>query len=376
MLSQAVAPHTRAWLHILHYHAVRAAIIPVLLEPRFIIMSQANPAAQIGDIITGYWRAQAVYVAAKLGLADLLESEPQSAESLAARTDMHPESLYRLLRALASIGIFAERPDGRFETTPLAGPLCSDVPDSQRAVAIMMGEEHFEAWHDLLYSVRTGQKAFDRKFGEPIFNYLSSRAEQAAIFDAAMTSIHGRESAAMLDVYDFSPFSVVVDIGGGNGSTMQALLNRYPQIQGVVFDLPGVIERTTQNLQGWGLASRCKAVAGSFFESIPSGADSYILRHIIHDWTDEQCRQILRNCHRAMAEDARLLIIESVIPPGNEPFFGKWLDLTMLVIPGGKERTRDEFSDLLDSSGFELMSIKPTSSDVSVLEARKRQPQS
>jgi hypothetical protein len=375
MLSEAAGPHSSA-AHILHYHAVQPTVIPVLLEASFNIMSQANPAAQIGDIITGYWRAQAVYAAAKLGLADLLESGPQTVEALAAHTGTYPESLYRMLRALASIGVFVQRTDGRFETTPLARPLRSDAPDSQRAMAIMMGEEHFQAWGDLLFSIRTGQKAFDRKFGEPIFSYLSSRPEQAAIFDAAMTSIHGRESAAMLDVYDFSHFGIVADIGGGNGSTMQAMLNRYPQLQGIVFDLPGVIERTTQNLNNWGLASRCRAVAGSFFESVPSGADAYILRHIIHDWTDEQCRQILRNCHRAMANDARLLIIECVIPPGNEPFFGKWLDLTMLVIPGGKERTRQEFSDLLQSAGFELTSINTTSSDVSVLESRKRQPQS
>jgi hypothetical protein len=334
-------------------------------------MTQVNPAAQIGEMITGYWRAQAIYVAAKLGLADLLHGGPQTIEALAASTDTHGESLYRLLRALASVGTFAQRPDGRFEMTPLAEPLRSDVPGSQRAMAIMMGEEQFAAWGDLLYSIRTGKKAFDRKFGEPIFDYLASRPEQAGIFDAAMTSIHGRESAAMLDAYDFSGFRVVADIGGGNGTTIQALLNRFPQTQGILFDLPVVIERTSQNLQNWGLAAHCKAIAGSFFESVPSGADAYILRHIIHDWNDEQCRQILRNCHAAMSGDARLLIIESVIPPGNEPFFGKWLDLTMLVIPGGKERTRDEFAELLQSAGFGLKSISPTASDVSVLEARK-----
>jgi hypothetical protein len=335
-------------------------------------MTESNPAAQLGDLITGYWRAQAVYVAAKLGIADLLAAGPQTVETLADSTAAHAPSLFRLLRALASIGIFAQRPDGRFEITPLARPLCDGTPESQRAMAIMMGEEHFQAWGELLYSIRTGQKAFDHRYGEPVFDYLSRRPEQAAIFDAAMTSIHGRESSAMVDAYDFSQFRVVADVGGGNGSTLRAVLERHPHLRGVLFDLPGVVERSKKNLQAWGLADRCQAVAGSFFESVPSEADAYILRHIIHDWNDEQCRQILQSCRRAMPDRARLLIVESIIPEGDEPCFGKWLDLTMLVIPGGKERTHEEFRALLDSAGFELCSVTPTHSEVSVLESRKR----
>jgi hypothetical protein len=335
-------------------------------------MNDQNPAAQLGEIITGYWRAQAVYAVAKLGIADLLSAGPQKVEWLAASTGTHPPSLFRLLRALASIGVFAQTQDGRFEITPLAQPLCDHAPNSQRAMAIMMGEEHFQCWGELLYSVRTGETDFDHHYGEPIFDYLSRRPEQATIFDAAMTSIHGRESSAMVDAYDFARFRVVADIGGGNGSTLRAVLERHSQMRGLLFDLPGVVERAKGNLQTWGLADRCQALAGSFFESVPSGADAYILRHIIHDWNDEQCRQILQNCHRAMASDARLLVVESVIPAGDEPCFGKWLDLTMLVMPGGKERTHEEFRELLDSAGFELCRVTPTRSEVSVLEARKR----
>jgi ubiquinone/menaquinone biosynthesis C-methylase UbiE len=329
---------------------------------------ETTPRQELNQLICGYWHSQCVYVAAKLGIADLLTDGPHSIEDLSGQTGTHPMSLYRLLRALASVGLFAEEADRRFALTPAAALLRSDVPGSQRAMAIMMGEEHFRAWGDLLYSVQTGKPAFEKLFGQPVFEYLSQKPEQAAIFDKAMVGVHGRETAAILDAYDFSPFKSVADIGGGNGSTLSGILQRHPALHGTLFDLPGVIERASQNVEKAGLSNRMHLVAGDFFQSAPNGADAYFLRHIIHDWDDDKAVRILQNVHRAIDKNGRLLVVESVIPPGNEPFFGKLLDLTMLVIPGGQERTEDEYRSLFGKAGFRLARIVPTEAEVSVIE--------
>jgi hypothetical protein len=269
---------------------------------------------------------------------------------------------------LASLGVFAEEPDERFRLTPAAELLRSGIPGSQREMAIMMGEEHYQAWGELLYSIRTGEPAFERIFGKPVFEFLSQNPEQAAVFDKAMVGVHGPETAAMLDAYDFSGFVSVADIGGGNGSTLCGILQRYPTLHGMLFDLPGVIERAVRNVEKAGLGDRIHLVAGDFFQSAPNGADVYLLRHIIHDWDDDRAIRILENVHRAIDMNGRLLVVESVIPPGNEPFFGKLLDLTMLVIPGGRERTEEEFRHLFGQAGFRLSRIIPTQAEVSVLE--------
>ena len=329
---------------------------------------ETTPRQQLNQMICGYWQSQCVYVAAKLGIADLLTDGPLSAEDLAGKTGTHPLSLYRLLRALASVGVFAEEPEGRFTLTPAAALLRNDVPGSQRAMAIMMGEEHFRAWGDLLYSVQTGKPAFERIFGQPVFEFLSQNPEQAAIFDKAMVGVHGRETAAILDAYDFSAFPSLADIGGGNGSTLCGILGRHPRLHGTLFDLPGVIERASRKIEEAGLSNRMHLVAGDFFQSAPNGADAYLLRHIIHDWDDDKAVRILQNVHRAIDRNGRLLVVESVIPPGNEPFFGKLLDLTMLVIPGGRERTEDEYHSLFGQAGFRLARIVPTDAEVSVIE--------
>jgi hypothetical protein len=323
-------------------------------------------------MLTGYWISQALYVAAKLGIADLLTPGPRSPEDLAQATKSHAPSLYRLLRALASVGVFAEDGQGRFSLTPLAECLRSDVPGSQRALAIMTGEEHYRAWGELLYSVQTGQAAFDKLYGMPVFDFLSRNPEQAKVFDAAMVGVHGRETAAMLDAYDFAGIATLADIGGGNGSLLTTVLKRHPAMRGILFDLPGVTERARGNLQAAGLADRCRVIGGNFFESAPAGADAYLMRHIIHDWDDEKATQILQNVHRVMGKEGRLLVVEGVIPPGNEPSFGKLLDLTMLVIPGGKERTEEEYRQLFAAGGFHLTRVVPTKAEVSVVEGKKR----
>lgn len=335
-------------------------------------MSGTSAPERLNQLITGYWTTQAVYVAAKLGLADLLKDGPRTAEELAKSTQTHAPSVYRLLRALASLGIFAEDDQKRFSLTPMAECLRSDKPGSQRALAIMSGEEHYRAWGDLFYSVQTGQMAFDKIYGLPVFDFLSKNLEQAKVFDAAMVGVHGRETAAMTDAYDFSDIETLADVGGGNGSLLSFVLHKHPQMKGMLYDLPGVAERARANFKSAGVADRCQVRGGSFFESIPAGADAYLMRHIIHDWNDEQATTILKNVHRVLPDHGRLLVIEGVIPSGNDPCFGKLLDLTMLVIPGGKERTEEEYRQLFAASGFELTRIVPTAAEVCIIEGRRR----
>jgi hypothetical protein len=334
-------------------------------------MNQPEVQQRFSELLSGYWKSQAVYGAAKLEIADLLAAGPKTVVQLAAESGAHGPSLYRLLRALASIGIFAETDDGRFALTTLAEPLRRGVPGSQWAMAVMMGEEHYHVWGDLIFTLETGETAFDRIYGMPIFEFLSENEEKGRIFDEAMTSIHGRETAAICGAYDFSEVAVLADIGGGNGSTLMPILQQHPRLRGMLFDLPPVIERARENFAAARLAERCELLAGSFFEKIPRGADAYFMRHIIHDWNDEEALAILRNCHAALPADGRLLVAESVIPPGNEPSFGKWLDLTMRVMPGGKERTEAEYRELFRQAGFRLASITPTAAEVSVIEGRK-----
>lgn len=334
-------------------------------------MSETSAHQQIDEMITAYWVSQAIYAAAKFGIADELKDGPKSVEQLAEATSTNPDALYRLLRALASQGIFAEGEPRHFALTPLADVLRSDVPGSKRALALMAGDEQFRVWAEIDYSVQTGNIAFDKVYGKPIFEYLGQNPDKARIFDAAMVGIHGRESDIILDAYDFSQFGVIADIGGGNGSQVTGILQRHPAMKGILFDLPHVIEAARDRIASANLADRCQLVGGSFFDAVPEGADAYMLRHIIHDWDDEKSHSILQSCHRAMPANSKLLVVESVIPPGNDPFIGKLLDLVMLLIPGGKERTEDEYRTLFGKAGFELERVVPTAGEVSIVEARK-----
>jgi len=327
------------------------------------------PQTQLLNLLAGSWIAQGISVAATLGVADLVKDRPKTADVLARATGTHARSLYRLMRMLASVGVFVEDGEKRFGLTPLASCLLSDAPGSQRALAIMLGEEHFRTWADLLYSIQTGKPAFDKVYGKPVFDYLASTPRSAKLFDEAMVGVHGAETAAMIDAYDFTAFGVLVDVGGGNGSLITAILKACQSLKGVLFDQGHVIERAKPALQASGVASRCQAIAGSFFESVPPGGDAYLMRHIIHDWDEERCALILGNCRKVMGRHAKLLIAEMVIPPGNEPFFGKQLDLNMLVIPGGMERTEAEYRDLLGASGFRMTRVVPTRGDISIVEA-------
>ncbi len=330
-------------------------------------MSDHEDHERLLQMVTGYWTAQGVYVAAELGVAGFLENGPKPVEAIAANAGADPEALYRLLRALASLGLFVEHDKGRFGLTPLARLL---IKPSKRAQALVMGRIFYHAWGHLLSSVRTGEPAFDENFGMPVFDYLAQNQEEGALFDSTMTGIHGPETEPMLDAYDFSQFQTVVDIGGGNGSVISALLARYRRVEGILFDLPSVVERTQVALKER-LNHRLRLESGNFFESVTAGGDAYLMRHIIHDWNDDQATAILRNCRQAMNPGGKVLVVESVVPAGNDPSFVKWLDLMMLVI-GGKERSEEQYRQLFLASGLELTRIVPTAVEVSVVEGVSR----
>lgn len=332
---------------------------------------QAYP-QQLEQMITGYCISQSIYAAAKLEIADLLISGPQTAEQLATATNTNAESLYRLLRALASVGIFAENEQGEFSLTPLAEPLRSDHPESKQACAIMNGEDQFRPWCEIIYSLQTGKPAYDKIWGKSVFEFLAEHPDKAKIFDRAMTGIHGRGNNSVLDTYDFSGIQILADVGGGNGLHLTGILQENSDLHGQLFDLPHVVERARPQIEQAGLKDRCDLVGGDFFTSIPPGPDAILMRHIIHDWNDDKSLTILKNCHAALPELGKLLILESVIQPGNAPFWGKFVDLIMLLVTGGKERTAEDFRSLFDRAGFEMTRVIPTSSDLSIVEGIKR----
>jgi hypothetical protein len=331
-------------------------------------MQELPPPAVLLQLVLGCAHCQAVIVAARLGIADILSEGPLPVDEIARRAKVDADALYRVLRALASIGVFVEHGPRLIGLTPAASLLQSKAPGSMRSFVLMWGE-HFSAWSELLHSVTTGRPAFEKAFGQPLFDYLAEHPESAKTFDAAMTGIHGPETGAMIEAYPFDSFDTIVDIGGGNGSVLLEVLRSAPRARGVVFDLPHVVERTSAILAKSDLARRCSTRGGSFFESVPAGADAYILRHIIHDWDDDRAVQILARCREAMEPGGRVLIVESVIAPGNDPHPGKWLDVIMLAIPGGRERTQEEYRRLFTRAGLKLSRIVPTQSPVSVVEA-------
>lgn len=321
------------------------------------------------QMITGFWVSQAIHVAAKLGIADVLQDGAKSSEELAESFSVSPRELFRLLRFLASLGIFAETQDGRFELTPLARGLQTGAPGSLRAMAIMYGEEIYRAWGDLMHSIRTGETAFDHVFGSGHIQYMAQHPAAAAVFNQAMTEFTAQEATAVIRAYDFARFDTIVDVGGGKGSFLTAILKANPAVQGVLFELPHIAHSAQESIETAGLAGRCQVAGGDFFVTVPSGGDAYILKNIILNWDDDQSVAILTNCRRAMAEQGRLLVIESVILPPNVPSFSKLLDLHMLVVTGGQGRSQTAFRALLAAAGFELLDVISTRSSTSVIEA-------
>ncbi len=335
-------------------------------------MSASNEfaAMPLRRLIVGYRISQALFVAAKLGIADQLSEGPKNVDDLARATGAHALSLYRVLRLLASEGVFAEESRGRFKLTPLAMPLQSGVSGSLSSRALFDGDAcNWRAWGNLLHSVTTGAPAFEHTFGVGLFDYLSEHTAVAASFDALMATQTTPWAHAVLDAYDFSGIDTLVDVGGGYGALLAAILTARPAMRGVLYDLPHVIAGAESSLTAAGIADRCGVVAGDFFESVPKGGDGYLLKYILHDWDDSRCETILRNCRDAMTPDGRLLVVEMLIVPGNEPDYAKFLDLNMLVLTGGRERSEEEYRRLFETAGFTLSRIVATPSELSIMEA-------
>ena len=325
------------------------------------------------QIATGFWASRALYVAAKLGIADQLAGGPESAEGLASACGVHARSLRRVLRALASLGVFAEDAQGRFLQTPLSLGLRSGATGSLREFVVMLGEpESWLAWSELMNSVRTGQSAFEHAFGAPLFDHMAAHPDAARTFDAAMAERGAAENEAVLAAWDFPQAGRVVDVGGGQGTLLAAVLRSREGLNGTLFDVAHVVERARPMFDAQGLARRWQAVAGDFFtDPLPAGADLYLLKKVIHDWEDTQAVAILTACARAMSPASRLLLIEPVIVPGNEPSFAKLLDLFMLVWPGGRERTVPEHASIIAAAGLELRRSVVTRSPLSILEVAR-----
>ncbi len=328
------------------------------------------PEAALYQMMNSHVISRLIYVVAKLGVPDALKNQVMSSEELSETVKAHPASLYRVMRTLAAHGLFTENPKGHFEITATGRLLTTDEPNSQRDLAILMWEPWWRAgWDGLLESITTGVTAFDRAHGIGLFEYLKRRPEAADLFNRAMISITKKEINAIISSYDFSGVSTVVDVGGGYGGLMAALLKRHPWMTGILYDLPHVGDTVRSIMKKEGVHDRCTAAEGDFFSSVPSGGDAYILKSVIHDWEDEESLVILKNCKAAMTDKGRLLLIERTVPPGDIPSPGKIMDIVMLVNLGGRERTEEEYRDLLRSSGFTQVRTIPTASGMNIIEA-------
>ncbi|RCG24495.1 methyltransferase [Sphaerisporangium album] len=329
-----------------------------------------RPFEQVMGMICGFWVSRGIYAATRLGIPDLLAGGPKSSADLAALTGSHPRSLYRLLRALAGVGLFTQQ-DEVFGLTELGATLRSDVPASLSSFVLMeLGPSHHRAWGELVHAIRTGEPAFDEAMGMSAWQMFARDPEMAGHLGRAMHGLTENVVAAVLETYDFSGFSRVVDIGGGEGGFLTAVLKAQPAATGVLFDLPYVMDNARDRLRGTAEFERCELVGGDFFEKVPDGGDLYLLKWVLHDWGDDECRAILGNCRQAIAEGGTLLVVDTVIPAGSEPAPGKFIDLNMMVLGSGRERTAEEFAALFAASGFELTRVLPMRSPSGLVEAR------
>jgi len=329
------------------------------------------PAAMMG-LITGYWVSQAVGVVALLGVADELAAGPRDSDDLARAVGADPQALYRVLRLLASLGLFTQAPPGSFALTPLGDTLRSDSPGSVRNFAITeTAAGHWLPWGRLHESVRTGQPMAREALGMDLFEWYSKNPDEAGYFSAAMGNLSALAASELVRVYDFSGVRTVADVGGAHGVLLAAVLQANPAARGILFDLPHVIATAGDAIASAGLSERCELMSGDFFEAVPEGADLHLLKQIVHDWNDERATRLLQNCHRALAPAGTLLLVEMVIPSDNRPSPAQAMDLNMLVLLGGQERTEEHFERLLRAAGFRLERIIPTHSPFSVIEATR-----
>jgi len=325
------------------------------------------PPVQLMNFIVGKWISKPIYVAAELGIADMLADGSKTIKELALLSKTHAPSLYRMMRALASVGIFSEVEEKKFELTAMAEFLKSG---SMRSIALMFNSDWSDkAWGCFMESIKTGETAFEKAHGLPVTDWLEENPHAAKVFNEANAVKAVNSNSSIVDVYDFSGIDTLTDIGGGLGVLMAEILTANTAMNGVVADLPSVICKTEEIIKSKGLEDRCKTKECNFFENIPSGSDAYMMSNILHDWTDEECQVILKNLHKAMKPESKLLIVEMIILPGNQPSIVKLLDLEMLVTTGGRERTEEEFKTLFESSGFQFTRNLQTKAGVNILES-------
>lgn len=332
-------------------------------------MSSSSPATML-NLIAGFQVSQLVFIAAELGIADVLAKGAKSTQVIANKVGVHEPSLYRVLRVLASVGVFAEGADKKFRLTPLAQTLRSDRKDSLRDYARMMiGDYSWRPWGELMQGVRTGERVFDSVYKMPLFEYLQRNPDKERVYSASMASLSTMQNTAISRSYPFGHYEKLVDVGGAHGHLLGTILRRHSKLQGVLFDQPSVVAQAAKKefVTTPTLRKRCTIIGGSFFDAVPPDADAYLLKHIIHDWNDTDCVRILRNCRDAMRKGGRVLVADDIIAPGNKPDFGKFIDIHMMLI-GGRERTREEFLDLFSAARLKLKRVIPTGTLASILE--------
>jgi len=335
------------------------------------------PQGVLYQLAIGHYFSHALRLATKLGIAEVLQDGPRHFTEIAEATATHAPSLNRVLRLLASVGIFEERENGSFALTSVGDCLRAGVPGSARAMVMLFaGDRVQDSWRDLEYCVRTGNPVFHQRGLHDPFSDPARTAEESANFDAAMADFTTLAAVAVAAAYDFASIRTIVDVGGGNGALLIGILKAHPHLRGTVFDRPSAAERARKQIAERGLADRCEAVGGDFFQQVPQGADAYILKHVIHDWNDDRAVAILRNCHRAMSENGRLLIVEGVYPPRIDQSLASRgaaaNDVNMLVSTGGRQRSEAEFRSLYDAAGFRLTRIVPTPVPASVIEGVRK----
>ena len=335
------------------------------------VSPDAAAAQHLMQLSTGYIASTCVYLAVKLRLPDLLAAGPRTSTDLARELSVNEDALFRVMRTLASLGVFEEKSSRTFANTLASSMLRSASPGSLYEMVLWMSDPfHFQVYANALHSVQTGSPAAEKTLGVPVFEWFPKNPDESEVFNNAMTTFSAMVIPAVLEVYEFSGIGTLIDVAGGHGHVLTSILQNYPSMHGVLFDLDHVLAGARPVIESLGLSDRCRTVSGDFFRAVPAGGDAYIMKHIIHDWDDERATTILKNIRSAMNHGGRVILVDSVVTPGNQPDFAKIIDLEMLLMPGGRERTEEEFRELFARSGFQLTRIIPTKSPLSVIEAR------
>jgi hypothetical protein len=330
------------------------------------------PSEQMVQMVSSYWLSQALGAVARLGIPDRIAAQPRTSEGIAKAVGIDPDAAHRVMRALASIGVFRQLEDARFALTPLGETLCSNVPGSVRDFAVMLTDTpHWQAWGKFLEALKSGRPVLKAVLGMELWEWYSQHSGDANAFSLAMGNLARMVAAELTRVVDFSQVQTVADVGGAHGVLLTAILQHYPHTRGILFDLPHVIETAKPVIEAQGLSDRCELSAGDFFNEVPSGADVHVLKQILHDWDDQRATLILENCRRSLRPNGRVLLVEMVLPPDSAPSPAHFIDLNMLVLLGGRERSASEFAVLLEKSGFKPPRFIETDSPFVVIEAKR-----